>query len=119
GTDGPVGAGTTGASPVPSDDEKLSLWAAVAEAVSIPVVAGTGTYDTAQSVHLTKEASHRGVAGILAVCPYYNRPSQAGIEGHFRAVAAATDLPVMVYDIPIRTGRKITTATLLRLAREV
>jgi 4-hydroxy-tetrahydrodipicolinate synthase len=119
GNDGLVVAGTTGESPVLSDDEKLSLWAAVAEAVSIPVVAGTGTYDTAHSVHLTKEASRLGVAGILAVCPYYNRPSQAGIEGHFRAVAAATDLPVMVYDIPIRTGRKITAATLLRLAREV
>ena len=70
-------------------------------------------------MHLTKEAAALGAAGILAVCPYYNRPSQAGIEAHFRAIAAATDLPVMVYDIPVRTGRKIATATLLRLAREV
>jgi 4-hydroxy-tetrahydrodipicolinate synthase len=95
------------------------LWAAVAEAVSIPVVAGTGTYDTAHSVHLTREASSLGVAGVMAVGPYYNRPSQAGLDAHFRAVAGATDLPVVIYDIPIRTGRKITTATLLRLAREV
>jgi 4-hydroxy-tetrahydrodipicolinate synthase len=111
--------GTTGEGPVLTDEEKLALWAAVAEAVSIPVIAGAGTYDTAHSVHLTKEASSLGVAGIMAVCPYYNRPSQAGIDAHFRAVAAATDLPVVIYDIPIRTGRKITTATLLRLARDV
>ena len=89
------------------------------EAVTIPVVAGTGSNDTAHSVHLTEEAAELGVAGILAVCPYYNRPSQAGIEAHFRAIAAATDLPVVLYDIPVRTGRKIATATLLRLAREV
>jgi 4-hydroxy-tetrahydrodipicolinate synthase len=119
GNDGIVVAGTTGESPVLSDDEKLSLWAAVAEAVTIPVVAGTGTNDTAHSVHLTAEASKLGVAGVLALCPYYNRPSQAGIAAHLRAVAAATDLPVMVYDIPIRTGRKIATDTLLPLAREV
>jgi 4-hydroxy-tetrahydrodipicolinate synthase len=119
GNDGLVVAGTTGEAPVLSDDEKLSLWAAVTEAVSIPVIAGAGTNDTAHSVHLTVEASHLGVAGILAVGPYYNRPSQPGLEGHFRAVAAATDLPVMIYDIPIRTGRKISTATLLRLARDV
>jgi 4-hydroxy-tetrahydrodipicolinate synthase len=119
GNDGLVVAGTTGESPVLSDDEKLSLWAAVAEAVTIPVVAGTGTNDTAHSVHLTAEASKLGVAGVLALCPYYNRPSQAGIDAHLRAVAAATDLPVMIYDIPIRTGRKIATDTLLRLARDV
>jgi 4-hydroxy-tetrahydrodipicolinate synthase len=119
GNDGLVVAGTTGEAPTLSDDEKLSLWAAVAEAVTIPVVAGAGTNDTAHSVKLTAEASKLGVAGILAVGPYYNRPSQAGLEAHFRAVAGATPLPVMVYDIPIRTGRKIATATLLRLAREV
>jgi 4-hydroxy-tetrahydrodipicolinate synthase len=119
GNDGLVVAGTTGESPVLTDEEKLSLWAAVAEAVSIPVIAGTGTNDTAHSVHLTKEVSSLGVAAVMAVCPYYNRPSQAGLDAHFRAVAAATDLPVVIYDIPIRTGRKVTTATLLRLAREV
>lgn len=119
GNDGLVVAGTTGESPVLSDDERLSLFAAVIEAVDIPVVAGAGTYDTAHSVHLTREAAALGAAGILAVCPYYNRPSQAGIEAHMRAIAAASDLPVMVYDIPVRSGRKISTATLLRLAREV
>jgi len=119
GNDGLVVAGTTGESPVLSDDERLSLFAAVVEAVSVPVVAGTGTNDTSHSVHLTREAAALGVAGILAVCPYYNRPSQAGIEAHVRAMAGASELPVMVYDIPVRTGRKISTATLLRLAREV
>ena len=108
GHDGLVIAGTTGEAPVLDDDERLSLFAAVIEAVTIPVVAGTGTYDTRHSVHLTKEAKALGAAGVLAVCPYYNRPSQAGIEAHMRAIAGASDLPVMVYDIPVRTGRKIT-----------
>ena len=119
GHDGLVIAGTTGEAPVLDDDERLSLFAAVIESVTIPVVAGTGTNDTRHSVHLTKEAAALGAAGVLAVGPYYNRPSQAGIDAHMRAIAAASDLPVMVYDIPIRTGRKITTATLLRLFREV
>ena len=70
-------------------------------------------------MHLTKEASKLGVAGILAVCPYYNRPSQAGIEAHIRAMSAATTLPVVIYDIPVRTGRKISTTTLATLANEV
>jgi 4-hydroxy-tetrahydrodipicolinate synthase len=119
GNDGLVIAGTTGESPVLTDDERLSLFAAVIEAVTIPVIAGTGTNDTAHSVHLTKEATKLGAAGILAVTPYYNRPSQAGIEAHMRAMCAATSLPVVVYDIPVRTGRKISTQLLLKLAREV
>jgi 4-hydroxy-tetrahydrodipicolinate synthase len=119
GNDGLVVAGTTGEAPVLSEDEKLSLFAAVIEAVSIPVVAGAGSNDTAHSVHLTAEATRLGAAGILAVCPYYNRPSQAGIGAHMRAIAAATSLPVMVYDIPVRAGRKISTALLLELARDV
>jgi 4-hydroxy-tetrahydrodipicolinate synthase len=119
GHDGLVVAGTTGEAPVLSDEERLSLFAAVIEAVTIPVVAGTGTNDTRHSVHMTKEARALGAAGVLAVCPYYNRPSQAGIEGHMRAIAEASDMPVMIYDIPVRSGRKITTATLLKLAREV
>ena len=119
GHDGLVIAGTTGEAPTLNDDERLGLFEAVIHAVTIPVVAGTGTYDTRHSVHLTREAKALGAAGVLAVCPYYNRPSQAGIEGHMRAIAAASDLPVMVYDIPVRTGRKINTATLLRLFREV
>ena len=119
GNDGLVIAGTTGESSVLTDDERLSLFAAVVEAVTIPVIAGTGTNDTAHSVHMTKEATKLGVAGILAVCPYYNRPSQAGIEAHIRAMSAATTLPVVIYDIPVRTGRKISTATLATLANEV
>ena len=119
GHDGLVVAGTTGEAPVLSDEERLSLFAAVIEAVSIPVIAGTGTNDTAHSVHLTREAHALGAAGVLAVCPYYNRPSQAGIEAHIRAMAAASAAAVMVYDIPVRSGRKISTASLLRLARDV
>lgn len=119
GNDGLVVTGTTGESPVLTDDERLSLYAAVIEAVSIPVIAGTGSNDTAHSVHLTKEATALGASGILAVCPYYNRPSQAGIEGHLRAMAEASPLPQVVYDIPVRSGRKISTALLLKLAREV
>jgi 4-hydroxy-tetrahydrodipicolinate synthase len=119
GNDGLVVSGTTGESPTLTDDERLSLFAAVIEAVSIPIIAGSGTNDTAHSVHLTKEAARLGAAGILALCPYYNRPSQAGIEAHLRAMAAATPLPQMIYDIPVRTGRKVSSALLLKLAREV
>jgi len=117
GNDGLVVAGTTGESPVLTDEERLSLFAAVIEAVTIPVVAGTGTNDTSHSVHMTKEATRLGAAGILAVTPYYNRPSQAGIAGHMGAMADATDLPVVLYDIPVRSGRKINSATILELAR--
>ncbi len=119
GNDGLVVAGTTGESPVLTDDERLSLFAAVTEAVTIPVIAGTGTNDTAHSVLMTKEATKLGVAGILAVTPYYNRPPQSGIEAHMRAMAASTNLPVVVYDIPARTGRKIATSLILKLANEV
>jgi len=119
GNDGLVIAGTTGEAPVLTDNERLSLFAAVTEAVTIPVIAGTGTNDTLHSIHMTKEASKLGVAGLLVVAPYYNRPPQSGIEAHIRAVAAASDLPIIVYDIPVRTGRKISTSTLLKLARDV
>ncbi|MEN9505251.1 MAG: dihydrodipicolinate synthase [Actinomycetota bacterium] len=119
GNDGLVVAGTTGEAPVLTDDERLSLFSAVIEAVTIPVVAGAGTNDTRHSVHMTREAEALGAAGVLAVCPYYNRPSQAGIAGHIRAMADATSLPVMIYDIPVRTGRKISTATMLELFRTV
>lgn len=119
GNEGLVLAGTTGEAPTLSDDEKLQLWETVAAAVAIPVVAGSTGSNTAHDVHLTGEASKRGVAGILALCPYYSRPSQAGIESHLRAVAESTDLPVLVYDIPIRTGRKVATDVLVRLGAEV
>ncbi len=119
GNEGLVICGTTGESPTLTDDEKLSVMAAVVEAVDVPVIAGTVGFDTAHAVHLSQRAAELGVAGILSLCPYYNRPSQAGIEAHFRAVAEATPLPNMIYDIPIRTGRKVSTEVLLRLAREV
>lgn len=118
GNDGLVLTGTTGESSTLTDDEKIDLWDAVSKAVTIPVIAGTGSNDTIHSVHLTKEASKRPIAGVLAVCPYYNRPSQSGIAAHINAMAAATSLPVIVYDIPVRTGRKISTNTLLNLAHE-
>jgi 4-hydroxy-tetrahydrodipicolinate synthase len=120
GSDGLVLSGSTGESSVLTDDEKVALWRAVAEAVDVPVLAGTGSNDTAHSVAMTAAAGTCGVDGMLVVTPYYNRPSQHGLAEHFRAVAeAAGDLPVVLYDIPIRAGRKIETATLLRLAREV
>jgi 4-hydroxy-tetrahydrodipicolinate synthase len=119
GTDGLVLAGTTGESPVLSDDEDEELWRAVRQAVSAPILAGTGTNDTRHSIELTERAARCGVDGVLVVTPYYNRPGQAGLESHFRAVAAATDLPMLIYDIPVRTGRKVDTEVLLRLAHEV
>jgi len=119
GSDGLVLAGTTGEASTLTDDERLTLWDEVARAVTIPVIAGSGSNDTAHSVELTRRASTLPVAGILAVGPYYNRPSQAGIAGHLRAMAQATHLPVIVYDIPVRTGRKIASSTLLGLAREL
>jgi 4-hydroxy-tetrahydrodipicolinate synthase len=119
GSDGLVLAGTTGESPVLSDDEDEALWRAVREAVSVPIVAGTGTNDTRHSIELTERAARCGVDGVLVVTPYYNRPGQAGLDAHFRAVAAATDLPMLIYDIPVRTGRKVDTEVLLGLAHEV
>ena len=119
GNEGLVVAGTTGESPTLSVDEKLGLFAAVTDSVTVPVVAGSTGTNTGADVALTAEASKLGVAAILGVCPYYNRPSQAGIEAHFRAIAGATELPVVLYDIPIRAGRKIDTSTIVRLGTEV
>jgi len=119
GNDGLVVSGTTGESSTLTDQEKLDLWDAVIKAVTIPVIAGSGSNDTAHSVHLTKEVTKMGAAGILAVGPYYNRPPQSGLEAHITAMANATTLPVVVYDIPVRTGRKINTDTLARLANNV
>jgi 4-hydroxy-tetrahydrodipicolinate synthase len=119
GNDFLVVAGTTGESPVLSDAEKTELWRAVVAAVSCPVIAGTSTPDTAHSVELTRSAAAAGAAGILAVTPYYNRPSQAGIQAHVRAVAeAAGNLPVVLYDIPVRTGRKVAPEAIIRLAKD-
>lgn len=118
GNEGLVVCGTTGESPTLSDDEKLAMFAAVVEAVDVPVVAGTVGNNTAHSVELSLKAKSLGVHGILSLCPYYNRPSQAGIEQHLRAIAQAVELPQIIYDIPVRTGRKVSTEVLLRLAHE-
>lgn len=119
GNEGLVICGTTGESPTLSIDEKLALFEAVANAVTVPILAGTTGYNTRLDIGLTEEVGKLGVAGILAVCPYYSRPSQAGLETHFRAIAGSTDLPVVLYDIPIRSGRKIDSTTLVRLAHDV
>ena len=119
GNDGLVLAGTTGEAPTLTDDEKVELWAAVRAAVDVPLVAGSGSNDTRHTCELSERAAATGVDGLLVVTPYYNRPSQAGLEAHFRAVAATTELPVVMYDIPGRTGRKIGTPLLVRLAEEV
>jgi 4-hydroxy-tetrahydrodipicolinate synthase len=119
GSDGLVVAGTTGEAPTLTDDETVELWTAVRAAVDVPLLAGAGSNDTRHTCELSERAATTGVDGLLIVTPYYNRPSQAGIEAHYRAVAAATELPVVVYDIPGRTGRKIDTDVLVRLANEV
>ena len=119
GADGLVLAGTTGEAPTLSDDESVDLWTAVREAVTVPLLAGTGSNDTRHTVQLSRRAADTGVDGLLVVTPYYNRPSQAGLEAHFRAVADATELPFLVYDIPIRTGRKVDREVLVRLAHDV
>ena len=119
GSEALVVAGTTGEGPVLGDEEKRDLWRAAAEAVSIPVIAGAGSNDTRHSVEQAKAAEESGAAAVLVVTPYYNRPSQSGIRAHFQAVAESTSLPVLAYDIPVRTGRKIAHETLLRLAKEV
>lgn len=119
GHDGLVVCGTTGEAPALTDDEKLAMFAAVVEAVDVPVIAGTVGPDTAHSIDLSQQAAKLGVHGILTLCPYYSRPSQAGIEAHFRAIAEACDLPQLIYDIPIRTGRKVSTEVLVRLAHDV
>ncbi len=118
-SEGLVVAGTTGEGPVLSDGELIELWRAVADAVTVPVLAATGTNDTRHSIELTKKAAECGVDGVLVVTPYYSRPSQEGLLAHFSAVAAATELPVVLYDIPVRAGRRIAQATMLRLAHEV
>ena len=116
GNDGLVLAGTTGESPTLTHDEQIALVEAVAGAVDCHVIAGAGSNDTVAAVELTERCTEVGADAILTVTPYYNRPSQLGLLDHFSAVARATDLPVMLYDIPPRSGRKIDTATILQLA---
>jgi 4-hydroxy-tetrahydrodipicolinate synthase len=119
GSDGLVVSGTTGESPTLTDDEKLELFRTALDAVGdrATIVAGTGTYSTAHSVHLTEEAHELGVHGFLVVTPYYNKPPQRGIVAHFAAIAASTDRPIVVYNIPGRVVINIEPATITELAR--
>jgi 4-hydroxy-tetrahydrodipicolinate synthase len=118
GSDGLVVAGTTGESPTLSDDERLDLFRAAIEAVGndATVVAGTGTYSTAHSVHLTEQAHELAVDGFLVVTPYYNKPPQRGIVAHFEEIARASDKPIVVYNIPARVVVNIEPETITRLA---
>jgi 4-hydroxy-tetrahydrodipicolinate synthase len=118
GSDGLVVAGTTGESPTLSDDEKSAMFRTVVEAVAgkATVVAGTGTNDTRHSVELTRQAERCGVDAVLVVTPYYNKPPERGLLAHFRAVAGATSLPMIVYNIPGRCGVNLPPELLAELA---
>ena len=118
GNNGLVVNGTTGESPTTDEHEKFELLKCVVDAVGhrAKIIAGAGSNDTAHSVLLAKDAVKAGAHGLLVVTPYYNKPPQAGVIAHMHAVADATDLPVMVYDIPGRAGIPITTDSLLKLA---
>ena len=119
GSDGVVVSGTTGEAPTLSHAEKLDLYRAVKSAVGSDgaVLAGTSTYNTQESVELSKEAAGIGVDGLLLTVPYYNRPPQEGLYRHFEAIAAAVDIPCVLYNIPSRTGVNMTPETVVRLAR--
>jgi 4-hydroxy-tetrahydrodipicolinate synthase len=118
GSDGLVVAGTTGESPTLTDDERLELFRVAVDTLSgrASVVAGTGTYSTAHSVHLTREAHELGVDGLLVVTPYYNKPPARGIVEHFRAIADVSDRPIIVYNIPGRVVINIEPETIVELA---
>jgi len=119
GSDGLVVAGTTGEAPTLTHDEKLRLVAEVKAAVGGrgTVIAGTGTNNTAESVELTREAARTGVDGVLAVTPYYNKPPQEGLFRHFQAIAEATSLPLILYNLPGRTCINMTDETTIRLSQ--
>src|SRR3954454_18695873 len=118
GSDGVVVTGTTGEAPTLSDDERIALYEAAVDEVggTSTVIAGTGTYDTAHSVHLTERAHEVGVDGFLVVTPYYSKPPQRAIVRHFEEIASATDKPIVVYNIPARVVIDIEPATIARLA---
>jgi len=118
-SDSLVVSGTTGESPTLSDEEKLELFRFAAKHANgrCKIIAGTGSNNTAHSIHLTKDAEAAGVDGILLVAPYYNRPSQEGLFQHFKAIAEATNLPIILYNVEGRTGVNISVETTLRLAQ--
>lgn len=121
GSDGVVVSGTTGEAPTLSKDEKLGLFRAVKEAVGKDghVLAGTGSYGTSESVELSQEAEHAGVDGLLLTVPYYNKPSQEGLYHHFEKIAAAVDIPCVLYNIPGRTSVNMAPETIIRCAKEM
>lgn len=118
GTDGLVVAGTTGESPTLDTQEKIKLIKFVVEVVNgrVPVIAGTGSNDTRASINLTKSVEETGVDGVMLVTPYYNKPSQEGLYQHFKTIAEATSLPVMLYNIPGRSVVNMTVETIVRLS---
>jgi len=121
GNEGLVITGTTGESPTLSDEEKLELYRVVKDAVGgdVTVIAGTGSNNHEHTVELSQKATETGVDGIMLVGPYYNKPSQEGFYQHFSRAAAAVDLPVIVYNVPGRTGKNIEASTIIRLAQDV
>ena len=112
-------SGTTGESPTTTWEEKSALLRTVREAIGdrAKIIAGTGTTSTPEAIELSKQARDAGADGLLQVCPYYSRPPQSGIIAHFEAIADATELPIMLYDIPHRTGVELTTDTLITLGQ--
>jgi 4-hydroxy-tetrahydrodipicolinate synthase len=119
GSDGLVVSGTTGESPTLTDAEKIALFKTVKETIGKKgvVIAGTGNYNTAESIELTKEAEKVGVDACMLVVPYYSRPPQPGLFAHFRSVAESTDLPVILYNVPSRTGRNLEADTTIALSK--
>ncbi|OTA40534.1 MAG: 4-hydroxy-tetrahydrodipicolinate synthase, partial [Symbiobacterium thermophilum] len=121
GSEGLVVSGTTGEAPTLSHEEKLRLFETVVDAVGdqVSVIAGTGSYNTAETIRFSREAARTGVHGLLLVTPYYNKPPQEGLYRHFRAVAEAVELPCILYNVPSRTSVNMLPAITLRLARDV
>ncbi|TSI10719.1 4-hydroxy-tetrahydrodipicolinate synthase [Lysinibacillus sp. BW-2-10] len=119
GTDGLVVSGTTGESPTLSDEEKVELFKFAVKVVDgrIPVIAGTGSYNTRSSIALTKKAENAGVDAIMLVAPYYNKPSQEGLYQHFKAIAESTALPIILYNVPGRSVVNISVDTVVRLSQ--
>ncbi|MEI5906233.1 4-hydroxy-tetrahydrodipicolinate synthase [Bacillus spongiae] len=119
GTDSLVVAGTTGESPTLTTEEKLALFSHVVKEVDgrVPVIAGTGSNNTYASIDLTKKAEQTGIDGVLVVTPYYNKPSQMGLYEHFKSIAEATSLPVMLYNVPGRTVTNLLPETVIKLSK--
>jgi len=119
GSEGLVVNGTTGEAPALTNEETLDMFRAVRDAVDVPIVAGSGSNNTQHAIRQSQQAADIGCDALLVVTPYYNRPSQAGLKRHFQMVCEAVDKPVVLYDIPARSGRKIDTDLLIELAHEV